>query len=532
MSKFNKPSTRPATFSPVKSESVASGRTFEGAPGHARDARSELFLLAVSNMVGEDTFYEGKTERDQRFRDLVHRLAVQDGEWLARFLPWLRREADMRSAPIVAALEAVKARRDAGVEGLSRRLVDSVLQRPDEPGEALAYWTSRYGRSIPKPVKRGVADAVVRLYSERSLLKYDTDSRGWRFGDVIDLVHPTPDPALPWQGELFKHALDRRHHRDEPIPHALGVLAARAELMALPVDRRRAVLADPERLRVAGMTWESLAGWLQGPMDAAAWKAVLGSMGYMARLRNLRNFDEAGISDKVAAHIAAGLADPAQVARSRQFPFRFLAAHRAASSLRWAYPLEQALAHSLAGVPALGGRTLVLIDRSPSMWTQKFSAHSTMPWADAAAVFGTAIALRAEQADLVQFGIRNTRVKFRGGESLLKILDRFGRLDGTDIPSAVKRHFRGHDRVVIVTDEQTRPGWLPSNGAGYGGGPEMRINDLIPRDVPLYMWNFGGYEHGASPSGEENRHTFGGLTDAAFRMIPLLEAGRDAEWPF
>ncbi|WP_030913204.1 TROVE domain-containing protein [Streptosporangium amethystogenes] len=532
MSKFNRPSTRPATSSPVVSEPVPSGRTFEGAPGYVRDARSELFLLAVSNMVGEDGFYEAGTERDQRFRNLVHQVAVQDVDWLARFLPWLRREADMRSAPIVAALEAVKARRDAGLEGGGRRLVDSVLRRPDEPGEALAYWTSRYGRSIPKPVKRGVADAVARLYTERSLLKYDTDAHGWRFGDVIDLVHPTPDPACPWQGELFRHALNRRHHRDERIPAALGMLTARAELMALPVGRRRAALGDPGRLRAAGMTWESLAGWLQGPMDATAWEAVLDSMGYMARLRNLRNFDRAGVSDKVAERVAVQLADPEQVARSRQFPFRFLAAYRAASSPRWAYPLERALAHSLAGVPALDGRTLVLVDRSPSMWMQKFSAHSTLPWADAAAVFGTAVALRAEQADLVEFGIRNAQVKFRRGESLLKILDRFSQLDGTDIPSAVQRHFRDHDRIVIVTDEQTRPGWLPSNGASYGGGPERRIDDLVPRDVPLYMWNFGGYQHGATPSGRENRHTFGGLTDAAFRMIPLLESGRNADWPF
>ncbi|MEV4746261.1 hypothetical protein AB0K21_07805 [Streptosporangium sp. NPDC049248] len=54
----------------------------------------------------------------------------------------------------------------------------------------------------------------------------------------------------------------------------------------------------------------------------------------------------------------------------------------------------------------------------------------------------------------------------------------------------------------------------------------------MPRDVPRYMWNFGGYKHGATPSGKENRHTFGGLTDAAFRMIPLLESGRNADWPF
>lgn len=38
--------------------------TAEGAPGFAREPRAELFLLGVSNMVGEDTFYEGAANRD------------------------------------------------------------------------------------------------------------------------------------------------------------------------------------------------------------------------------------------------------------------------------------------------------------------------------------------------------------------------------------------------------------------------------------------------------------------------------------
>jgi hypothetical protein len=310
------------------------------------------------------------------------------------------------------------------------------------------------------------------------------------------------------------------------------MLRSRAELLALPVTERRAVLANPEWLQSAGMTWEAVAGWLQGPMDAEAWAAVIPSMGLMALTRNLRNFDQAGVSDAVAARVAAKLADPEHVRRSKQFPFRFLAAYRAAPSLRWAYPLEQALGHSLANVPALSGRTLVLVDRSPSMWFQKFSAHSDMPWADAAAIFGAAIAMRAEHADLVEFGIANAAVKYGQNESLLKILERFRQLNGTDIPTAVRQHYKGHDRVVIVTDEQTRPGWLPSNATPYGGGGEARIDDLIPAHVPLYMWNFGGYTRGAAPSGSGNRHTFGGLSDAAFRLIPLLEARKNAAWPF
>jgi hypothetical protein len=155
-----------------------------------------------------------------------------------------------------------------------------------------------------------------------------------------------------------------------------------------------------------------------------------------------------------------------------------------------------------------------------------------MPWADAAAIFGIAVALRAERADLAEFGIQSAPVEFRPGESVLKVVQRFHQIGGTDIPSAVKRFYAGHDRVVIVTDEQTRAGWLPSNGMGYGGSGPMLIDDLIPRHIPLYMWNFGGYGHGAAPSGQGQRHTFGGLTDSAFRMVPLLESGRDAAWPW
>ncbi|NUW30755.1 TROVE domain-containing protein [Nonomuraea sp. SMC257] len=526
MAKFNGTSTRVAVSSPVKSEETPSGRTHEGAPGYARDARSELFLLAITNMVGENTFYEKAGDRDNRFRALVHQIAIEDGEWLARFLPWLRSGANMRSAPVVAALEAVKARLGAGLHGLNRQLVNSVLQRADEPGEALAYWTSTYGRAIPKPVKRGVADAVQRLYSERSLLKYDTDSKGYRFGDVIDVVHPSPDPGKPWQGDLFAHALDRRHNRDNAIPESLRVLQRRAHLMSIPVAERRAIVENGVRdavavtLADAGMTWEALAGWLQGAMDKQAWESVIPTMGLMALTRNLRNFDQAGVSDELAAVVAAKLASAEEVRRSKQFPFRFLAAYKHAPSLRWAYPLEQALGHSLANVPALKGRTLILVDRSGSMFGG-VSGKSGLNRADSAAVFGVALAMRAESADLVEFGTRSSSVAFGAGESVLKVVDRFGDLGGTNTAEAVRAHYRGHDRLVIVTDEQA---W----GGHHGADPTAQV----PADVPVYTWNLAGYQYGQGPSGGWNRHTFGGLSDAAFRLIPLLEAGKNADWPF
>ncbi|CCK30974.1 TROVE domain-containing protein [Streptomyces davaonensis JCM 4913] len=528
MSRFNIRNIRTAKAPPT-SRVTSTGRvlrTYEGGRGRERDARSELFLLAVANFVSQQTFYESGDARDDRFQKLVRELAVTDPEWTAGLLGWLRGEGNLRTAAVVGAAEYVKARLDAGVtEGPSnRRVVDSVLQRPDEPGELLAYWTATYGRNVPKPVKRGIADAVRRLYSGKSLLKYDTASKGYRFGDILNLVHAAPDPAKSWQGELFQYALDRRHNPDTAVPPASNrTLVAHRELMALPVEERRAVVTSDggaERLAAAGMTWEALAGWLQGPMDKAAWEAVIPSMGPMALVRNLRNFDEAGVSDEVAAQVADRISDPAEVARSRQFPFRYLAAYQHAPSLRWSYPLERALGHSLANVPALPGRTLVLVDRSGSMFYSRLSDRSELNRADAAAIFGTALALRAADADLVEFGTTSRRLTFGKGESVLKVLERFGDLGGTDTTSAVRAHYRGQDRVLIVTDEQY--------AFNRHGGP----TEQIPADIPVYTWNLAGYRAGHGPSGVPNRHTFGGLSDAAFRMVPLLESARDADWPW
>ncbi|WP_406108522.1 TROVE domain-containing protein [Streptomyces sp. NBC_01003] len=536
MARFNIRGTRPVGRSPIATVTGERARTHEGATGYLRDARSELFLLAVSNLVATGAFYESADDRDDRYGTLVRQLAVEDPEWTAGLLGWLRGEGNMRTAALVGAAEFVKARIDAGEPGHSRQLVDSVLQRADEPGELLGYWTSRYGRRLPKPVKRGIADAVQRLYNERSLLKYDTDSKGYRFGDVLNLAHPAPAADKPWQGDLFQHALDRRHGNAEEIPERLRTLRARERLMRVPVEERHALLTtDPGRLAEAAMTWESLAGWLQRPMDAAAWEAVIPSMGLMALARNLRNFDEAGVSDEVAERVAARFADPEEVRRSRMFPFRFWAAYKHAPSLRWGHALERALAHSLAGVPALPGRSLILVDRSPSMfpgcgWSTPH--RSDIPLAEQAAAFGAALAMRAELPTLVEFGMESRRLNFRRGGSVLRLVERFGQISGTDIPTAVKKHFSGHDRVVVVTDEQTRPGWFPSNAEGFGGMAETEIDALVPRDVPVHMWNMAGYKVGATPSGGANRHAFGGLTDQAFRLIPLVERGGDARWPW
>lgn len=528
MAKFNTPSARPVGLSPIATTGPAV--THEGGAGAARDAKSELFLLAVTNMVGESTFYEAADRRDTRYAELVRAVTVTDPVWMTGFLGWLRSAANMRSASLVGAAEATRALLAAKLPG-GRQLVASVLQRADEPGEMLAYWTGRYGRGIPKPVKRGIADAIGRLYNEYALLKYDTDSKGFRFADVLDLTHPAP--AADWQGDLFQVALERRHNRGEEIPASLLMLARNANL------RRQAaedcsVLLDADRLKAAGMTWEDALSLAGARVDKARlWSALIPSMGYMALLRNLRNFDQAGVPDVVAETVAARLADPEQVAKSRQFPMRFLSAHRAAPSLRWGYPLEKALGHSLGNIPQLPGRTLVLVDTSASM-NETFSKDGALKRWDAAVIFGVALGQRCATADVVSYssaqrywgdphGALTKQFELQRGESLLRSIERWtsgGYFlgQGTDTAGALRKHYAGHDRVVIVTDEQA-------------GSDPAGVSASMPANRPLYTWNLAGYQVGHAPSGPY-RHTFGGLTDAAFRVVPLLEAGRDGAWPW
>jgi hypothetical protein len=157
MARFNT-AVRTGVRSPIITTTAAT--TALGGQGFERDAKSELFLLAVSNMVNPGgAFHENGTTRDARYTALIAQTAP-DTEWFTGFLGFLRNTANMRSASIIAAADGVRARLTAGVVGGNREMIARVLQRADEPGELLAYWTATHGRNIPSCVKRGISDAL------------------------------------------------------------------------------------------------------------------------------------------------------------------------------------------------------------------------------------------------------------------------------------------------------------------------------------------------------------------------------------
>jgi len=583
MAKFNDGKTAPRG---PKSAITTTGpaTTFEGGPAYARDSQSDLFLLAVTNMVGEDTFYESAKKleelrhsasvpsvpwlhsqeraqrtlkeaesRDGRYETLVRQVAVTDPEWLYRFIGWLRNKANMRSASVVAAAEAIKARLDAGIVATfehldsdqmhtlgSKDFIPQAMARADEPGEFLAYWAAKYGNGkatlgLPKPVKRGLALAATELFDEYAYAKYGQADGGYGLARVVDLVHPTA--STPEQGDLFEHALNEMHKRGKPIPASLTMLHNRAEILGMPQDERRAWLMRPgsqDELKAAGITWEALSGWLGGELSASFWERLIPTMGYMALLRNLRNFEKTEISRSARRAVQERLADPAQVARSRQFPYRFLSAYKAVEGDWWNEALSDALDASVGNLPEFKGRTLVLVDTSGSMGGT-VSAKSKISHAEIGALFGVALAKAGAKVDLHGFagghgyGYRiDPAVQFkhdlaRGG-SILKgvqsFTSRIGEVGhGTEITKAYRQSYDGHDRVVLVSDMQSFDSY------------DADLSTLVPAGVRVYGINTAGYSTTVVDSAKPNRYEVGGFSDQVFRMISLIEAG-NADWPF
>jgi len=551
---------------------VATATTYEGGAGYTRDVRSELFNLAVVNMVGESTFYESAEDRDSRYADLIRQVAVTEPAWLYRFLGWLRNKANMRSAALVGGAEALKARLEAGltdpfeverswigdtIQVGNKDFVPQVMARADEPGEFLAYWASNWGNVreikpgrysapvLPMAVKRGLQLALNDLFDEYAYQKYGRVEEGYSLADVVELTHPAPKDAK--QGALYRHALNERHNRKAEIPSELVMLQRRKEIMAIPVGERRAFLDEPtssEKLKAAGITWEQLSGWLQGPLDAAFWEKLIfsGALGYMAMLRNLANFEKAGISKTARKRVQERLSDPTEVMRSRQMPYRFLSAYRAVQSDWWGECLSDALDASLSNLPHLPGSTLVLADTSMSM-RSPVSGKSRVHYADVAALFAVAMAKAGDHTELYGFADRTFEHKLPRGGSVLRAIESFvqriGEVGGgTETVMALKKLWRPEfSRVIIVTDMQAFAdyNWQRNQSVWYADRSVPRdttaVSTAVPEDVVMYGVGGVGYATTGFDLSKPNRYEISGFSDQVFRMMSLLERG-NGDWPF
>jgi 60 kDa SS-A/Ro ribonucleoprotein len=401
----------------LKLSHLVSPRTHEGAPAAAITPEQALRRSILSCMLWENEFYEDGVQIAGRIAELVPRV---EAERVAALAIESRERMKLRHAPLLLVREMA---RHATHRHLVRDTLARVIQRADELAEFVAIYWSGGRQPLSAQVKKGLASAFTR-FDEYALAKYDRAGLV-RLRDVLFLSHARPvDEA---QAALWKR------------------LAANE-------------LVTPD-------TWEvalSSAG-REGASKRDAWERLLSErkLGALALLRNLRNMQEAGVSENLVSRALAVLKT------ERVLPFRFLAAARNAP--QWEAMLEQAMFRALEGRASLAGHTVLLVDVSGSM-EAPVSGRSDMRRADAA--YGLAILLReiAEKVTIYTFSERAQQVPSRRGMALRDALNASQPHGGTYLGRAlayVEQHCRAYHRIVVITDEQSHDYVGSPRGTGY-----------------------------------------------------------------
>jgi hypothetical protein len=147
--------------------------------------------------------------------------------------------------------------------------------------------------------------------------------------------------------------------------------------------------------------------------------------------------------------------------------------------------------------------------------SERSSAHRY----EVGALFGAAVAKKCEKVNVALFASTSMPFNPLRTEGVLHYVNRVGQQlgsigYGTMIWQSVNEHYAGHDRVIIMTDEQ---------------GHDTHVQGtLIPN---IHIVNLAGYKTATAPS-KKGIYTYGGFTDAMFNMIPILEAGGEGRWPW
>ena len=376
--------------------SYGHGTTHEGGPAKRITPEQGLRRSVLSCLLWEREFYEDGQTIAERIETICGKVSP---EVVAALAIEARTKFHLRHVSLL--LAACLAKQAGG--RLVADTVDRVIQRADELAEFLAiYW--RNGKCpISNPVKRGLAGAFTK-FSPYQLAKYNRDG-AIKLRDVLFLVHAKPKDAE--QAAAWKKLVD-------------------------------GTLESPD-------TWEvSLSA---GGDKKEAFERLLRErkLGYLALLRNLRNMTEAGCDATLVK-----TAILSRIGAERVLPFRYVAAARACPQHEPS--LDIAMLAAISELPALSGRTIVLVDVSGSM-DCSLSRKSDLRRLDAAAALASII---PGDVRVFTFSEHLVEVPPRRGMAGVDAVISSQPHSGTYLGRAVAGvNAVGHDRLIVITDEQS-----------------------------------------------------------------------------
>jgi len=503
--------------------------------GRGSDLRGKFSALAkrLEIVDGKLDSFMSCDELDDIAREVVATaLDVANGdnpEDLLAIARWLRNDAYIRLTPQV--LLVVASRVDA-TKPFVRKYAPHIAVRPDEIKTCLLLHRFFFGmKSLSNSLAWGLTDTLGK-FNEASFLKYNSSAYPtWK--DVL-CVLPSKKGHKRMQSELAHYLISGEVVDATKTP----VVAARKELA-----KRKKFDAKSKELAVTSkVNWEVLLSQFGKTDGTAVWEHLLNNnlVGYMALLRNLRNLLEAGVNQSVIDRVVTTLADPKEVVRSKQLPFRFLMAHRVLQAHFSGYghggnalqvsqmfeAIETASNLAVDNVPVLPGLTVVFADNSGSMNCQ-VSAKSQMTCAGAANSIAGIVGKRAEQAIVCAFGDTVAPVAFTKHDTVISIAEKVQRAqcgwstNGHKIPLWLEANGLKPDRVIVLSDMQAYNRCL--SGRPLCDNWHTYTNRLSPKTW-LHTIHLNG--SGDSPVDEGKRiNQLSGFSEKVISMLLQTEGG-------
>lgn len=483
----------------------------EGALAFRMGPEMELYTAAATSMLSEK-FYESSTDQVERIASLV---AKADPEFVAKLAVYARTKMNLRSIPLLLLTELAKVHSG---DNLVSRAVDRTVLRADEITELLmCYQWRNPSKGIKKlgklsrQIQNGLKNAFNR-FDEYQFAKYDRDSQV-KMRDALFLVHPRPKDKN--QQEIF----------DKIVSGTLKTpYTWETELSSLG---QKKFDSEEKKKEAVVEQWEELLS--------------SGKMGYMALLRNLRNILNAKVKAEHIDRLCERIADPSEVKKSKQLPFRFLSAYKeilrvdSIHSAKVLSALERAVKASVENLEGFSTDTSVLVaaDVSGSMMCP-VSKHSSVQNFDIAILLSMLLKSKCSSVLSGMFGdtwkvinlptdtiLANTMEMYRReGEvgystNAYKVIDW---LIGKNLKM---------DKVMIFTDCQMwdsehRRGWYSSERSIKDSWHKYK--KMFP-EAKLYLFDLQGY--GSSPIDPVEKDVFliGGWSEKIFSVMESVDRG-------
>lgn len=478
------------------------------------DPATELYTAVVTWNLN-DSFYEKNTTRLSRVKALI---AKNDPLFVGKLAIYARTKMHMRSAPLVLLTELAKLHSG---DNLVSRVTEKVVIRADEITELLACYELLNGRNrkkklnrLSKQLQKGLQSAFNR-FDEYQFAKYNRNT-GIKLRDALFLVHPkAKDDA---QQNIFNKIAAGTMETPYTWETALSALGKRG------FDGKLA------RANALKQKWEEL-------IDS-------GRLGYMALLRNLRNIYEAKVTEEHLEKVCTILTSAENIARAKQFPFRYLAAYRELLSRltrsdfgakpakeKLCDALEKAVSISAANIKGFNEHTRVLIacDVSGSMQTP-ISKNATIRLYDIGLMLAMLLQSRCSHARTGIFG-DSWKVIDMPKRNILHNVEEFYKREGevgyaTNGYLVIKELLLDRvkmDKVMIFTDGQL---W---DSYGYGENInelwKLYIKSIAPK-ARLYLFDLKGHSTTPLKVLSNNVYLIAGWSDKIFEILNAMENGR------